>query len=90
MAGKKPAKVNSSNKVKQDDRPGKATLYIALVAADTLFQIIYWSVVLNTIEPVPATLEVAGIIKLEVAGILASVNIICDAEGGIVAFEPSY
>lgn len=29
MAGKKPAKVNSSNKVKQDDRPGKATLYIA-------------------------------------------------------------
>lgn len=29
MAGKKPAKVNSSNKVKQDVRPGKATLYIS-------------------------------------------------------------
>jgi hypothetical protein len=29
MAGKKPAKVNSGNNVKQDDRPGKATLYIA-------------------------------------------------------------
>ena len=29
MAGKKPAKVNSGNKIKQDDRPGKATLYVA-------------------------------------------------------------
>ena len=31
MAGKKPAKVNYGNKVKQDDRPGKATLYVARV-----------------------------------------------------------
>jgi len=30
MAGKKPAKVNSGNNVKQDDRPGKATLYMAI------------------------------------------------------------
>lgn len=29
MAGKKPAKINSGNKTKQIDRPGKATLYIA-------------------------------------------------------------
>jgi len=29
MAGKKPAKVNSGNKVKEIDRPGKATLYVA-------------------------------------------------------------
>jgi len=30
MAGKKPAKVNSSNKVKHIDSPGKATLYMGL------------------------------------------------------------
>ena len=29
MAGKKPAKVNSGNKIKEIDRPGKATLYVA-------------------------------------------------------------
>jgi len=29
MAGKKTAKINSGNKIKQDDRPGKATLYVA-------------------------------------------------------------
>lgn len=29
MAGKKPAKVNSGNKLKEIDRPGKATLYVA-------------------------------------------------------------
>jgi len=29
MAGKKPAKVNSGNSVKQVERPGKPTLYVA-------------------------------------------------------------
>jgi len=29
MAGKKPAKVNSGNKAKEDIKPGKATLYIS-------------------------------------------------------------
>jgi hypothetical protein len=29
MASKKPAKVNSGNKLKEIDRPGKATLYVA-------------------------------------------------------------
>ena len=29
MAGKKPAKVNLGNNTKQDNRPGKATLYMA-------------------------------------------------------------